>query len=123
MASVLGVGIDVSKDKVDVAVSDGTWHATFLQTTAGLDQLVSKLTTVDPRRVVLEASGGYEHPNEPSRSLGEALPPQGSARVIGAIAPEFGAVHPSIRALWCDAIQDEAPRPDVREGPVVGDPH
>ena len=60
MASALGVGIDVSKDKVDVAVSDGPWHATFLQTRAGLDQLVSKLTSLDAHRVVLEASGGYE---------------------------------------------------------------
>ena len=61
MTSVkVGIGIDVAKDKVDVASSDGTWRAIYPTTPAGLAELASEVVTRAPYRVVLEASGGYE---------------------------------------------------------------
>ena len=54
------VGIDVSKDWVDVAVRPaGTaWRAA--QDEAGVDVLVHQLHELHPELVVLEATGGYE---------------------------------------------------------------
>ncbi len=56
----IGIGIDISKDKVDVASSDGRWSAVFPQTGAGLQELAQTVAAMGPHRVVLEASGGYE---------------------------------------------------------------
>ncbi|MDA1349912.1 MAG: IS110 family transposase [Chloroflexi bacterium] len=54
------VGIDVSKDWLDVAVRPtGTaWRAA--QDEAGINALVQQLVELQPRLVVLEATGGYE---------------------------------------------------------------
>ncbi len=54
------VGIDVSKDRLDVAVRpDG---ATFVveRNGAGLDDLVARLAALRPFRIGLEATGGFE---------------------------------------------------------------
>jgi transposase len=58
MAKV-GIGIDISKDKVDVASTDG-WEAKFSRTPAGLKKLAEAVAERGPHRVVVEASGGYE---------------------------------------------------------------
>jgi transposase len=55
----VGIGVDVSKDKVDVHVSGG-WRGEFPRTAAGLRRLARKAAALQPYRVVLEASGGYE---------------------------------------------------------------
>lgn len=60
MASGVGVGIDVSKAKVDVAVHEHGFVGTFAQTADGLAELAAILNSWDVHRVVLEASGGYE---------------------------------------------------------------
>ena len=56
------VGVDVAKAQVDVAVrpSDDVW--VVANDDAGLRQLVSRLKTMEPYMVVLEASGGLELP-------------------------------------------------------------
>lgn len=56
----IGIGIDVSKATVDVASSDGAWQAKHEQTQKGLQALVDHAVELAPKRVVLEASGGYE---------------------------------------------------------------
>jgi transposase len=69
------VGIDIAKDRLDVAVrtveySDGgeepisTLSDTFRteNTTGGRIRLVERLQEIDPVRIVLEASGGLERP-------------------------------------------------------------
>lgn len=54
------VGIDVSKDTLDVAVRpDGTHHR-VPNTDDGFDQLVARLRPLGPVLVVLEATGGYQ---------------------------------------------------------------
>jgi len=56
----IGIGIDISKDKVDVASSDGTLVDIVPQTSEALGGLAQRLTAMNVHRVVLEASGGYE---------------------------------------------------------------
>jgi transposase len=53
------VGIDVSKAKLDVAVSGGAAFAVE-NTPEGHAELVARLAPLRPRRVVLEATGGLE---------------------------------------------------------------
>ena len=57
-----GIGIDISKNKVDVAVSDGTYLGQFARSPSGLVDAVKALKahSEDFGRVVVEASGGYE---------------------------------------------------------------
>ena len=59
---VIYVGVDVAKAHVDVAIrlSDDGW--VVANDDAGLRQLVSRLKTLEPHMVVLEASGGLELP-------------------------------------------------------------
>ena len=60
MQSQTFVGIDVSKDKLDIAIgSEGElWQVT--NDSAGHSELVERLNGVKPALIVLEASGGYE---------------------------------------------------------------
>ena len=60
MASKVGVGIDVSKAKLDVAVHGFGNLGVFSRNESGLKDLVAALEPFDIHRVVLEASGGYE---------------------------------------------------------------
>ena len=56
------VGIDVAKAQVDVAIrpTDDRWEVSHDET--GVRQLVSRLKTLEPVMVLLEASGGLEVP-------------------------------------------------------------
>ena len=55
-----GVGIDVSKDWLDVAATGGAAAWRVANSLGGLDGLVAQLRELDVHRIVLEASGGYE---------------------------------------------------------------
>jgi transposase len=56
------VGIDVAKDKVDIAVrpTQEEWQAPL--TPRGIAQVVSRMREIGPQLVVLEATGGMERP-------------------------------------------------------------
>lgn len=54
------VGIDVSKDHLDVAVRPDGTHRRVPNTDEGLDQLVALVAPLGPALVVLEATGGYQ---------------------------------------------------------------
>ncbi len=60
MSDSVFVGIDVSSQTLEVASSDQakTWQVS--NDTAGLESLVSQLSTLGPALTVLEATGGYE---------------------------------------------------------------
>ena len=60
MENKVYVGIDVSKDKVDVALRPGEEAWTVTQDDSSLEELVMKLKDIKPELVVLEATGGYE---------------------------------------------------------------
>jgi transposase len=61
------IGIDVSKHKLDVAVSNQTGGRTFDYTTTGLKELLKFINSHVPQLICLEATGGYE------RTLVDAL--------------------------------------------------
>ena len=56
------VGIDVSKEQLDVAVQPGEAHWTVGNDPEGIGRLVSELKPLEPALVVLEATGGLELP-------------------------------------------------------------
>ena len=54
------VGIDVAKDKADVALRSAAARASFENTTAGRQELLRWLGEHQVGTAVMEASGGYE---------------------------------------------------------------
>lgn len=54
------VGIDVSKDRLDVAIRPSGEAFAVERNATGLEQLVSRLTALSPQLVALEATGGFE---------------------------------------------------------------
>ena len=73
------VGIDVAKAQVDVAIrpADDRWRVSHDE--AGIRQLVSRLKTLEPVMVLLEASGGLELPLVAALAA-EAVPGSSSTR-------------------------------------------
>jgi transposase len=57
---VLVVGIDVSKDQLDVAVRPTGESLTVRRTDAGIDDLIARLKTLAPKMIAIEATGGFE---------------------------------------------------------------
>jgi len=60
VTSEVGIGIDISKAKLDVASSDGGLRLVVERTAEGLAALVDRLGEFEVHRVVVEATGGYE---------------------------------------------------------------
>jgi transposase len=60
MAKGIGVGIDVSKETLDVATSDRTVTLHVTNDAEGFECIIAALRDVAVHRVLLEASGGYE---------------------------------------------------------------
>jgi transposase len=60
MTTHIGIGIDVSKDKVDVASSDGSLSFSCAQTVNALAELSKRLSKLGPKCILVEATGGYE---------------------------------------------------------------
>jgi transposase len=61
-ASSLYVGIDVAKDKLDMACSNSKTLQTFDNAAAGIAQIVQLLHAARPLGIVIEATGGLERP-------------------------------------------------------------
>ena len=76
-------GIDVSKDRLDVAVRPSGERCAVPRTGAGLDDLVARLKVLKPNLIVLEATGGFE-----------------TVVVSHAQMIEPGGGLPSVRACW-----------------------
>lgn len=56
----IAVGIDVSKDRLDVAVRPGGEAFAVERNASGLDRLAERLRALSPQFVALEATGGFE---------------------------------------------------------------
>jgi len=56
----LFVGIDVSKDELEICVRPNNKSLTFANTEDGIALMVEHLKTLSPSLIVLEATGGYE---------------------------------------------------------------
>jgi transposase len=55
------VGVDVSKQRLDVAVRPGDESWSQQNSQAGIKTLTRRLKKLSPQRIVLEATGGYEY--------------------------------------------------------------
>jgi transposase len=55
-------GIDVAKDKLDLAIDDGGQVTTFPNDAAGIARIVKRLGEIRPAMVVVESTGGLERP-------------------------------------------------------------
>jgi transposase len=54
------VGIDVSKDKLDLAIDGQSDVVTFANEAEGIASLIQRLQQLKPELIVVEATGGYE---------------------------------------------------------------
>ena len=61
-ASAKFVGIDVSKEQLDIAVRPTGERWQVENDESGIAQLVERLCTLEPMLIVLESTGGYEEP-------------------------------------------------------------
>jgi transposase len=57
---IIAVGIDVSKDRLDVAVRPSGESFAVERNASGLDRLIERLRPLSPQLVALEATGGFE---------------------------------------------------------------
>lgn len=60
MSTELFVGIDVSKVTLDVALNPSAGNFQFDNQQNGVDQLITKIKSIKPLLIVIEATGGYE---------------------------------------------------------------
>ncbi len=111
-----GVGIDVSKDWLDVATTEAGAPWRVPNSAEGLSQLVAQLEAVDVHRVVLEASGGYEagaleglHAAGFAVVLVQPLRARHFARALGQYA-KTDAIDAHVLARMALLAVDDAPR-------------
>ena len=108
------VGIDVSKDRLDVHVRPGDQTFAVERDHAGIEQLVAQLRELTPRLVVLEATGGFE--TVVAAALGAAGLPLAvvNPRQIRAFAKACGrlaktdALDAAVIAHFAEAVHPEA---------------
>ena len=60
MSATCFVGIDVSKERLDVCFRPGNLHHSYAYDETGLKELLSELKQSNPALIVVEATGGYE---------------------------------------------------------------
>jgi transposase len=60
LSSAVYLGIDIAKDKLDLAIDGADALETFVNDAVGIASLVERLASLRPTLVVLEATGGYE---------------------------------------------------------------
>jgi transposase len=116
MNSQVFVGLDVSKQHLDVAVRPHNRHFVTLNHDLGIKQLVKRLAALKPQLIVLEASGGYEF--LVTAALAEAqLPvalvnPQAVRKFAGATGKlaKTDKIDAQVLAHFAEALRPE-PRP------------
>ena len=97
------VGIDIAKDRLDIAVrpTGASWSAP--NDDAGIDDLRARLAGLAPSLIVVEASGGYERPVVAALATA-GLPSRSSIPARRATSPTPSANSPrrmrSTPACW-----------------------
>lgn len=107
------VGIDISKDHLDMAARPSANKSRFPNTDEGIDALIEQLRSWTPALIVLEATGRY-HQLVLSRLLAEGFPAiainprQGRdfARAIGRLA-KTDAIDADVLAEFAEKIRPE----------------
>ncbi len=114
--SEVWVGIDVSKEGLDVAVRPGDEAWSVKNDQAGIKVLTRQMKKLFPQRIVLEATGGYEY--ELALRLGRAGLPvavvnprqvRDFARAVGRLA-KTDPIDASILAHFATCQRRTAPR-------------
>jgi transposase len=116
MKTQVFVGLDVSKQKLDVGVRPKGRHFVTSNDDRGIKQLVKRLSALKPQLIVLEASGGYEF--LATAALAEAqLPvalvnPQAVRKFAGATGKlaKTDKIDAQVLAHFAEALRPE-PRP------------
>jgi transposase len=116
MNSPVFIGLDVSKQHLDVAVRPQNRHFVNSNDDRGIKQLVKRLVALKPQLIVLEASGGYEF--LATAALAEAqLPvalvnPQAVRKFAGATGKlaKTDKIDAQVLAHFAEALRPE-PRP------------
>lgn len=115
MTAVYYAGIDVAKETLAVATSDGaTW--TVGNDTAGIATLITRLTASRPALIVLEATGGYEAAPAAALALAELAVAVVNPRHVRDFAKATGrlaktdAIDAQVLAAFAARIQPP-PRP------------
>ena len=113
------VGIDVSKEALDVHVRPEGWFASFPNDPSGIQDLVAALKSRSPTLIVLEATGGLEAPAAASLA-GQGLPVavlnprnvRDFARATGELA-KTDRIDAAVLSLFAERVQPEVrPLPD-----------
>jgi transposase len=60
MGTKVFVGVDVSKDSLDVAIGSEKQILTYANDQKGVDALIEELSRIGPELIVFESTGGYE---------------------------------------------------------------
>jgi len=116
MKTEVFVGIDVSKQHLDVAVRPQNRHFVTPNDDRGIKQLVKRLAALKPQLIVLEASGGYEF--LVTAALAEAhmpvalVNPQAVRKFAGAAGKlaKTDKIDAQVLAHFAEALRPE-PRP------------
>lgn len=117
------VGVDVSKDRLDVACRPTNQVSTFINDPTGIAALTEELKLLQPQLIVLEATGGLERPlvgalaaaglpvavvnprqvRDFARATGQLAK---TDRIDAAVIAHFGeAIKPEVRSLPDDFTQ------------------
>jgi transposase len=116
METKVYVGVDVSKDSLDVAIGPQEEIITFSNDQKGVDELVKKLSRIDAQLTVFESTGGYEV--FAASSLAEAGLPvvivnprqvRNFAKATGILA-KTDAIDARVIARFAEAV-----KPEVRQ--------
>jgi len=118
MTSTCFVGIDVSKDSLDLHARPDGSAARYTNDPVGITALLSHVTQLAPERIVLEATGGFEAPRAAARAgAGQPVvvvnprPVRDFAKATGKLA-KTDAIDAAVLAHFAEAI-----RPEVRALP------
>jgi transposase len=111
--SVCFVGIDISKDQLDVHVRPSSEQMSFANEDEGIDMLIKRLRPLQPELIVMEATGAY-HQLVLGRLLASGLsaiainPRQARdfARAIGRLA-KTDSIDATVLAEFADKIRPE----------------
>lgn len=118
------VGIDVSKQALDVVVRPTGEYTAHTNDAAGIAALVEQMRSLSPERIVLEATGGYER--KVARALGDAgLPvavinPRQARDFAGALGKraKTDRVDAGVLAHFAEAVQPPSralPTPEAQD--------
>jgi transposase len=113
MSEPVYVGVDVSKSRLDVATQPRGERQTFANEAEGFEALIAYLRPLQPVRVVLEATGGYQVPAA-SALAGAGLPVvvvnprqvRHYARATGRLA-KTDAIDAEVLADFAQAVRTE----------------